>query len=184
LKSGQSKKLIKLKVPAEEVSKITSLTPTPAAGAPPKVATKKRKPGADGGSGSGEDTTGEMSDGPNGTKKRIKIVSKGRALSPSAGGASPASRQGSPVPANAGSRAGSPAVPAGRAGSPPTSGPTGPITDEELLPLLGPEGTPVAAIASKFRQRVSDPANKGALVASLKRLTITKNGLLFRKEGV
>ncbi len=60
----------------------------------------------------------------------------------------------------------------------------GPITDAELLEILTPEGVTVNAIAGAFRARASDPKNKHALVASLKRLTVTKNGKVFRKEGV
>lgn len=49
-----------------------------------------------------DEKTGEMSDGPGSKKQRIKLMSGGRALSPSVAG----SRQGSPAP---GTRGGTPA---------------------------------------------------------------------------
>lgn len=96
--SGQDK-LVKLKLPAEKLEKFAQLTQITVS-----QAGKKRKAGT-GGAGSGDD--GEMSE--SSKKQRIKIVSGGRALSPSA------SRQGSPDA----SRAGSPAVAANtRPGTP------------------------------------------------------------------
>lgn len=106
--SGQDQKLVKLKVPPEKFSQIISLTPSP-------VQPKKRKAVAEGGSRSGDDTAGEMSDTNGGKKPRMKLVA-GRSLSPNAAN----SRQASPVPAAAKSRAGSPNAPAdaARPGSP------------------------------------------------------------------
>ena len=107
--SGQDQKLVKLKVPPEKFSQIISLTPT-------SVQSKKRKAVAEGGSGSGDDTAGEMSDTNGAKKQRVKLVAGGRSLSPNAAN----SRQASPAPAAAKSRAGSPNAPAdpSRPGSP------------------------------------------------------------------
>jgi transcription initiation factor TFIIF subunit alpha len=92
---------------------------------PPVVPQGSKKRKAAGEAGSGDETSGEMSDN-NGTKRqRVKITSGGRALSPSTRGTG--SRQGSPVPnavPSTVSRVGSPNVPAANTGA---SSPGGPV---------------------------------------------------------
>lgn len=112
--SGQDQKLVKLKVPPEKFSQITSLTPSSVS--QPQQQGKKRKAMVEG-SGSGDDTSGEMSD--SNKKPRVKMLSSGRALSPPSQGTG--SRRGSPAP-GANPRAGSPAS---RAGSPADDVPSG-----------------------------------------------------------
>lgn len=112
--SGQEQKLVKLKVPPEKFSQITSLTPSPVL-----QQGKKRKAAGEAGSGSGDDTAGEMSDSNGVKKQRVKLLSGGRALSPPAQGTGTGSRQSSPIPVSK-SRPGSPNAPPGasRASSP------------------------------------------------------------------
>lgn len=122
----------------------------------------------------------EMSDGPGSKKQRIKIISGGRALSPTA-----VSRQGSPAPGARG------ATPAGGDGTLFSDYYclcvlvlTGVafITDEEIRSLLSsnPGGVTVKFIADKFKARVKNDEVKKKLVASIKRLTVTSDRKTYR----
>ena len=52
----------------------------------------------------------------------------------------------------------------------------GPITDQEILAVIGPEGTTAGILANKFKARLVDPAVKAAFVASLRRLVENRPG--------
>lgn len=125
--------------------------------------------------------------------QRIKFISRG-ALSP-------ASRSNSPLPGN--SRASSPVnLMAGttRPQSPVAiaSGVfgmvyycslnyayfiTGHITDTEILALLRPEGVTMSTYAGKYGDRLKNPKVKDAFLASIKRLTISRDKKLFRRQS-
>lgn len=85
------KSIVKLKVPPENLQQISSSEPSPSPPSAAGMTAKKRK---NDGNATTDEKSGEMSDGPGSKKQRIKLLSGGRSLSPSAA----ASRQGSPAP--------------------------------------------------------------------------------------
>ncbi|CAZ86036.1 unnamed protein product [Tuber melanosporum] len=181
------KNIVKLKVASESLSQIASSTPSPSP-PPPGVGAgnKKRKADVSAGARSGDERSGEMSDGPGSKKQRIKITTGGRSLSPAAAAA--ASRQGTP----GASRAGSPAAAAGagNTSAPAARGTPGPpdfITDAEIRTVLSsnPEGVTLKFIADKFKNRVRNEEVKKGLVSSLRRLSVSTDKRTYKlKEGV
>ncbi|KAG0633994.1 hypothetical protein HOY80DRAFT_988675 [Tuber brumale] len=187
LGGADKKNIVKLKVASESLSQIASSTPSPSP-PPPGVGTvnKKRKADVTAGARSGDERSGEMSDGPGSKKQRIKITTGGRSLSPAAAAA--ASRQGTP----GASRAGSPAATAGagNTSAPAARGTPGPpdfITDAEIRTVLSsnPEGVTLKFIADKFKNRVRNEEVKKGLVSSLRRLSVSTDKRTYKlKEGV
>jgi hypothetical protein len=62
-----------------------------------------------------------------------------------------------------------------------------PISDEEILAVIGPEGITTAQLANIFKARLADKDVKLLFVASLKRLVEGGGGgskLLFKKKGL
>lgn len=143
------KSIVKLKVPPENLQQISSSEPSPSPPPPAGLTAKKRK---NDGNATADEKSGEMSDGPGSKKQRIKLLSGGRSLSPSAA----ASRQGSPAP-------------------PAPAGADAFITDEEIKNLLSsnPGGVTLKFIADKFKSRVRNDEVKARLVSSIKRLTVS-----------
>ncbi|PUU81965.1 hypothetical protein B9Z19DRAFT_969771 [Tuber borchii] len=192
LGGADKKNIVKLKVASESLSQIASSTPSPSP-PPPGVGAgnKKRKADVTVGARSGDERSGEMSDGPGSKKQRIKITTGGRSLSPAAAAAA-ASRQGTP----GASRAGSPAAAATTTGAGNTSAPVaargtpGPpdfITDAEIRTVLSsnPEGVTLKFIADKFKNRVRNEEVKKGLVSSLRRLSVSTDKRTYKlKEGV
>ncbi|RPB01238.1 hypothetical protein L873DRAFT_1735403 [Choiromyces venosus 120613-1] len=197
LGGADKKNIVKLKVAGESLSQIASSTPSPSPPPPGGVSTgssnKKRKADMTGGARSGDERSGEMSDGPGSKKQRIKIAAggagggAGRSLSPAAA-AAVASRQGTP----GASRAGSPAAAATANTSAPaaargTPGPPDFITDAEIRTVLSsnPEGVTLKFIADKFKNRVRNEEVKKGLVSSLRRLSVSTDKRTYKlKEGV
>ncbi|CUS13542.1 unnamed protein product [Tuber aestivum] len=182
------KSIVKLKVASESLSQIASSTPSPSP-PPPGVGAgnKKRKADAPAGARSGDERSGETSDGPGSKKQRIKVTTSGRSLSPAAAAAA-ASRQGTP----GASRAGSPAATAGtgNTSAPAAMGPPGPpdfITDAEIRTVLSsnPEGVTLKFIADRFKNRVRNEEVKRGLISSLRRLSVSTDKRTYKlKEGV
>ncbi|KAH0610041.1 uncharacterized protein H6S33_012587 [Morchella sextelata] len=145
------KSIVKLKVPPENLQQISSSEPSPS---PPSVAGMSAKKRKNDGNATADEKSGETSDGPGSKKQRIKLLSGGRSLSPSAA----ASRQGSPAP-------------------PAPAGGDAFITDEEIKSLLSsnPGGVTLKFIADKFKSRVRNDEVKARLVSSIKRLTVTND---------
>ncbi|KAI5782772.1 hypothetical protein EDC01DRAFT_228174 [Geopyxis carbonaria] len=141
-----------------------------------KISQKKRKAGGDG---SGDDTAGEMSDGAGASKKHrgSTVVPNSHKLSPPAN-----SRQVSPTPGNgSSSRTGSPVTSTStpRAGSPISAQP---LTDEEIRALFNNGPITTQQIAKSLGTRLRNASVKAALVAALKRMTVTRDKLLHLKE--
>lgn len=62
-----------------------------------------------------------------------------------------------------------------------------PISDQEILAVIGPEGTTTAALAGLFKVRLADKKIKEMFVVSLKRLVENRPGqskLLYKRKGL
>jgi len=58
------------------------------------------------------------------------------------------------------------------------------ITEQEILAVVEPGGTTTGALALRFKSRLTDLAVRNDFVVKLKRTTVYREKLLYKREGL